>query len=445
MARSRITRRPAPVPVPPRDMTAETLRLLATGYRNRGTQSGHEAERLAALAGKFDRSGPGSVFPKRRQGWYRVGSTERIGYHLERPVGGGTNYRVTEPFDYVDANGQIFTVPAPMATDLASIPAFASWLVPKDGVHTQAALVHDSMIGTQEYFGPQVTEKVADKMFREAMDFVHVGLVRRWLMWTAVSLPTIAKDPGRAAWINRPRLVLSVLAFAFFGLFALPDVLDFPQYLPDWTKKGHLLLVLAGLGAVTLLVGIFVWKRGPTARRAVLISILGLGVASALVAVKAPPYVRTTVMNLLPMRVDGHVHYPREVIEIRQGKRYLVRGTMIDETFVADPKLVPKSAPPGIAEGTTYFVRDIGQKDTRSFWGELWFFFVVMLLLAVGNTVLWIDWPGFGFFLAVGLGLVAFAMAFVLIAFAVNEAVEWLVARGVRAWRGPAGPKESPG
>lgn len=45
---------------------------------------------------------------------------------------------VLESFEYVDADGRWYRVPESAETDLASIPNFLTWLVPRDGVYTPA-------------------------------------------------------------------------------------------------------------------------------------------------------------------------------------------------------------------------------------------------------------------------------------------------------------------
>jgi len=109
------------------------------------------------------------------------------------------NYRVMRRFEYVDTLGHWYRVPANLKTnrtDLASVPFFLTWLVPKDGTHTPAALLHDALIGGQKdvHYETSVPETVpedhADYLFREAMKQTGVPWLRRWLMWGAVSLRT---------------------------------------------------------------------------------------------------------------------------------------------------------------------------------------------------------------------------------------------------------------
>src|SRR5918996_238708 len=125
------------------------------------------------------------------QGFYDATGTGPAKYVLER-VPGETAYLLKEQIRYVDGDGASYTVPSPAGkpfeTDLTSIPMLAAWLVPKDGTHTPAALVHDAMIGERRYEGDRdVTEEEADDMFRRGMQHLGVRFIRRWLMWGAVS------------------------------------------------------------------------------------------------------------------------------------------------------------------------------------------------------------------------------------------------------------------
>lgn len=71
-------------------------------------------------------------------------------------------------------------------TDLASVPGFLLWLVPRYGAHTLAALVHDQLVKHP----PSGGRVKADTIFRDLLGELNVPWIRRWLMWTAVSLGT---------------------------------------------------------------------------------------------------------------------------------------------------------------------------------------------------------------------------------------------------------------
>jgi hypothetical protein len=73
-------------------------------------------------------------------------------------------------------------------TDLASIPAWVpEFLIPRNGRHRAAAIVHDYLIRN-----PTLEERpLADKIFLEAMGVDGVPGWRRYVMYYAVSLVTI--------------------------------------------------------------------------------------------------------------------------------------------------------------------------------------------------------------------------------------------------------------
>ncbi len=226
----------------------------------------------------------------RAHGYYEPGTPTPAGYTLHklapeapgRPLEKG--YKVYKRFEYVDKDGTSYTVPAngELDTDLASIPAFVSWLVPKDGRHTQAALVHDAMIvnrskGEVPDFesSPKVEKLVdieADAIFRRGMEVSGVPPVRRWMIWSAVAMRTCLLF---GTWRQKVALALSGVVFGIFGLFGLPDVLHFPQY---GSFVSTLRLVGVGAG---LLVGASAWRRSRRLRRTHrLLVALGTGAAA---------------------------------------------------------------------------------------------------------------------------------------------------------------------
>ena len=103
-------------------------------------------------------------------------------------------------------------------TDLTSTPALFTWLVPKTGAHLPAALVHDALVaggGEPSYDsteGHTIDRVEADRVFRDAMADTGTGVVRRWIVWTAVTAATIfvpgglPRSPGgrpRVRWAHR--------------------------------------------------------------------------------------------------------------------------------------------------------------------------------------------------------------------------------------------------
>lgn len=176
-------------------------------------------------------------------------------FRYKEPVPGGREFVV--PLD-----------PEHWETDLASIPSLATWLVPKDGSHTPAALVHDAMVTKPGegkcYIGPDVTRQEADAIFRQGMQYLGVPLLRRWMMWAAVSLATFStggRGPARAA---RVAFVGAfVVAFGGLGLLQTLDAADV-QHAPALPWMGarpyfHEALATVAADAVALVVGILAW------------------------------------------------------------------------------------------------------------------------------------------------------------------------------------------
>lgn len=136
-----------------------------------------------------------------------------------------------------DGQPRTFKVPKDdfrMETDLASVPPFLTWLVPKDGRHTPAALLHDALMPHDElwYLGPDLDRVEADRIFRNAMQHLGVAFLRRWAMWGAVSLATfMTRRPGTSG-VARPAgmlfrgFVVGVVALGAlaFGLAAWADL-----------------------------------------------------------------------------------------------------------------------------------------------------------------------------------------------------------------------------
>ena len=320
--------------------------------------------------------------PNRQPGYYVPGTAEVAGYTLHKVPGG--QYELREPFEYVDPHGKSYIVPrsGKLGTDLASIPAFASWLIPKDGRHTQAALLHDAMIvdaakgEVPDYIGPPVKDdEEADRIFREGMQASGVPFVRRWMIWTAVAMRSLWMSRG--PW-HKVRLLVSVPLFAIFGLFALPDVLAFPQY-------GSLAGQLWAVGGLVVVgAGILAWKRWPAKPRSVAVALALLGAILA-------------VLLMLPDRLPDR--FPSLLPDVHQdGAGLEWNGWDLDRSENDDPMFpVPIQA----------------------------LTFLAMLGLGAGlNAILLIPRPRLGALLAVLLGLLAFPLYFVLVATGVYWAVE---------------------
>ena len=142
--------------------------------------------------------------PDQPTGPFRKWASDRRAEVLLRQVDPKT-FRLVQPFRFDDGTRK-FDVPEDDVTDLASTPRFLTWLVPRYGRHTLAALLHDHLQDDET-----VTSEQADVIFREAMRNTGVPLSRRWLMWSAVALRTQWNLGG----------VRKVRAGAWVGAFAL--------------------------------------------------------------------------------------------------------------------------------------------------------------------------------------------------------------------------------
>jgi len=184
------------------------------------------------------------------QGYYAGETDEPPVYVLQRATDENSrdkpgSYLLLRSFSYVDRAGNRWTLDAsdedPIETDLASIPTLASWLVPKDGSHTPAALVHDTMVlgeGERVRYrpcDPLVSREEADRLFREGMQFLGVRFLRRWMMWAAVSIPTFFRMPGRALRLRQLLIAVGLAVFVVIGLFGVPDVFDVPGSVKVWS------------------------------------------------------------------------------------------------------------------------------------------------------------------------------------------------------------------
>ncbi|MEU5322705.1 DUF1353 domain-containing protein [Streptomyces sp. NPDC021056] len=122
-------------------------------------------------------------------------------------------------------------------TDLTSVPAFLTWLVPKTGEHLPATLLHDGLShpeGVPEYTstdGQVVRRAEADRVLRDAMADAGTALIRRWLIWSAVAMATMWRGEGTdwPTWLQwRYRLIVGLtgLGILVLGTWATIDLFD---------------------------------------------------------------------------------------------------------------------------------------------------------------------------------------------------------------------------
>jgi hypothetical protein len=148
-------------------------------------------------------------------------------------------------------------------TDLTSVPALFTWLVPKTGAHLPAALLHDALVAGRgdatSYVsteGHDVDRVEADRVFRDAMADTGTPLVRRWLVWAAVTTNTLwlGRNNGWSA-AQRLRYRLAVVGtlavIAVLGVLSTLDLFDVIDVVP-WMGHGSFLAELTRGAAVAV-------------------------------------------------------------------------------------------------------------------------------------------------------------------------------------------------
>jgi hypothetical protein len=137
-------------------------------------------------------------------------------------------------------NTDRFTVPAGFGTDFASVPSAFTWLLPRYGRYTKAAILHDWLCRQAREGG--VSRDDVDGLFRRAMRELGVPFLKRWLMWAAVRAEA-AKTFGlrelcRPSWRALPPFVLA--AVLGLGCVLVPGVVIVLAlavfYLAEWAS-----------------------------------------------------------------------------------------------------------------------------------------------------------------------------------------------------------------
>lgn len=190
-------------------------------------------------------------------------------------------------------------------SDLTSVPALFTWLVPKTGQHLPATLLHDGLIHPPDDVtyvsteGHVVMRAEADRVLRDAMADAGTALIRRWLMWSAVTTATMLSGAGTGwsralVWRYRATAALTVLVVAALGFCATLDLFDVhvtgvPQlpWMGDRAWFTELAGGLAGAVVIPLLLSLF-WGRFRIAGAVVGVTLaVLLHVTVALVALSA--------------------------------------------------------------------------------------------------------------------------------------------------------------
>lgn len=143
----------------------------------------------------------------------------------------GTFWKVREPLGYSGA-AEHFEVPAGFRTDFASVPRPVIWLIPRYGVYTRAAILHDYLLRSG-----LVSKVDADGLFRRALRECAVSLPRRWMMWAAVrfgnrlqgiSPAALAVFTVIAVWSVLFLLIPTAVVTVFLLLFWVIEVIVWP-------------------------------------------------------------------------------------------------------------------------------------------------------------------------------------------------------------------------
>ncbi|MGW0181763.1 DUF1353 domain-containing protein [Nocardia sp. NPDC003345] len=125
----------------------------------------------------------------------------------------GTFWKTREPLRYAGSQEE-FEVPAGFRTDFASVPRPVVWLVPRYGVYTRAAILHDYLLRSEV-----VSAVDADGIFRRALRECDVSVPRQWMMWAGVRFGSRLKG------ITPPALaVFTVVAVLSVLFLAIPTI-----------------------------------------------------------------------------------------------------------------------------------------------------------------------------------------------------------------------------
>ncbi len=160
---------------------------------------------------------------------------------LERHADEGVEtFSLERRLAYLDRHLGELLVPAgpDFRTDLTSVPALFTWLVPKTGAHLPAALLHDALVSgptdQASYVstdGHVIDRVAADRIFRDAMADTGTGVIRRWIVWTAVTVATIFVgrevpwSPARH-WSYRIAAGVTIATILYLGYSSTADLID---------------------------------------------------------------------------------------------------------------------------------------------------------------------------------------------------------------------------
>jgi Protein of unknown function (DUF1353) len=146
-------------------------------------------------------------------------------------------WRLVEPLMY-EGKAERFVVEKGFQTDFASVPKIFTWLLPRYGRYTKAAILHDWLC--QRAKKGLIDRADADGIFLRSMRELGVPFLRRWLMWGAVRLASIREfglgdllrpTAGDLVWL----LVVTLFGLAYLivpGIVIIAALLVF--YAAEW-------------------------------------------------------------------------------------------------------------------------------------------------------------------------------------------------------------------
>ena len=121
---------------------------------------------------------------------------------------------LTEPLVY-EGRDERWEIEQGTITDIATSPRAVTAFVPRTGLYTGPAIVHDRLCEIAHGLWPDrpyVSRRDADGIFRRMLREERVPFPRRWTMWAAVRLG------GRLSGVDRHE----AWRIALIALFALP-------------------------------------------------------------------------------------------------------------------------------------------------------------------------------------------------------------------------------
>lgn len=201
-------------------------------------------------------------------------------------------FRMTRRIAYRDRVFGELLVPGDLEsfeTDLTSVPAVFAWLVPKTGAHLPAALLHDGLVYSPDqppsYIstdGHDIDRVEANRVFRDASADTGTGVIRRWLMWSAVTTSTMIQGRG-TGWGAAKRVYFRAVALstvALIGLLGVAATLDLFDVRVAWIPpvpwmgdQGTLAELTAGGAAAVVLPLLIALTWGPFWRAGAILGI----------------------------------------------------------------------------------------------------------------------------------------------------------------------------